>query len=220
MIKAIIFDMDGLLINSEPFWRRSELKVFSELGISLTEKDFDKIMGMRIDEVVKYWYTQKPWSLKSLKEVETLILCEVETLIKEEGVLLSGVEDLLNYFANKQVKMSIASSSPLKIIDLVVSKFNLRKYFKIIHSAQFEEYGKPHPCIYLNTAKQLAVEPTECLVFEDSFNGLIAAKSARMHTVVVPAFDVWHQSKYEIADFKLSSLSEFNDSYLQYLNQL
>jgi sugar-phosphatase len=220
MIKAVIFDLDGLLIDSEPFWRKAETKVFSDVGIELTPNDFDKVMGMRIDEVVKHFYNLKPWGLKSLKEVENLILKEVETLIKDEGCLMEGVNEILDYFFQKEVKLAIASSSPLKIIETVINKFEIRKYFKIIHSAQFEEYGKPHPCIYINTARQLGVLPTECLVFEDSFNGLIAAKAAKMFTVVIPSLNVWHQTKYDIADFKLLSLNEFNDSYWQYLNQL
>ena len=219
MIKAVIFDMDGLLIDSEPFWRESESNVFSELGLNLTESDFEKVMGLRIDEVVKHWYQQKPWPLKSLKEDEQCVLSGVEKLILENGQLMEGVMEIIEYFHSKNVKMAIASSSPLKIIDTVLNKFDIKKHFKIVHSAQFEEYGKPHPCIYLNAAKQLSVLPTECLVFEDSFNGLIAAKAARMNTVIVPAFNTWHQTKFDIADFKLHSLLEFNDSYFNYLNQ-
>lgn len=220
MIKAVIFDMDGLLIDSEPFWRESESSVFSELGINLSESDFESVMGLRIDEVVKHWYHQKPWPLKSLKEVEQSILAGVDKLIIEQGDLMEGVLETFQYLASKNIKLAIASSSPLKIIDTVLNKFDIKKHFKIIHSAQFEEYGKPHPCIYLNAAKQLSVLPGECIVFEDSFNGLIAAKAARMHTVVVPAFNTWHQTKFDIADFKLHSLLEFNDSYFNYLNQL
>jgi sugar-phosphatase len=219
VIKAVIFDMDGLLIDSEPFWRESESAVFSELGLNLTESDFESVMGLRIDEVVKHWYHQKPWPLKSLKEVEQLVLSGVESLICEKGNLMEGVIEILEYLQTKNLKLAIASSSPLKIIDLVVTKFEIKKYFKIIHSAQFEEYGKPHPCIYLNTAKQLSVSPNECLVFEDSFNGLISAKAARMKTTVIPAFNTWHQTKFDIADFKLHSLLEFNDGYFNYLNQ-
>jgi mannitol-1-/sugar-/sorbitol-6-/2-deoxyglucose-6-phosphatase len=218
MIKAVIFDMDGLLIDSEPFWREAEGRVFESLGLTLTPEMFEEVMGLRIDEVVKHWYNYKPWSSCSLKEVEVRILTIVEQLIREKGELMEGVLETITYINEKNVKIALASASPLKIIDVVLNKFNLRQNFKIVHSAQFEEYGKPNPSIYINTAKQLSVSPSHCLVFEDSFNGLIAAKAARMMSIAIPSYNVIHQTKFDIADFKFNSLTEFGDSYWHILD--
>ena len=210
--------MDGLLIDSEPFWREAESEVFGELGLVLTPDMFNEVMGLRIDEVVKHWYTVKPWGGVSLKDAENKVLAKVECLVNQQGKLLEGVIESLEFFAGKDVKIACASASPLRLIDAVLNKFELKKYFRLRCSAQFEQYGKPNPAIYMSTAKQLSVEPTECLVFEDSFNGLIAAKAARMKTIAVPAVEAWHKTQFDIADFKLHSLLEFNENYWEFLN--
>jgi len=215
VIKAAIFDMDGLLINSEPFWQEAEKLVFAIVGIKLTTAMCEQTMGLRIDEVVRYWYNQKPWSNYSLIEIENQIMDEVEKLITLKGEQLEGVDYIINFFKEKQIPMAVASSSKMKIINTVMRKLNLAEKFNIIHSAEFEPFGKPHPGIFITTAEKLNVKPEDCIVFEDSFNGLIAAKAARMKAVAIPDKSLYDQQKLCIADLKLRSLMEFNESHLK-----
>ena len=105
--------------------------------------------------------------------------------------------------------MAIASSSYLKIIEAVVKRLKLKGFFDVIYSAEFEKYGKPNPGTFLTTAEKLGVSPMKCLVFEDSLNGVIAAKAARMITIAVPEFD---NPKFIIADKILNSLEEWNET--------
>ena len=222
MIEAAIFDMDGLLIDSEPFWVESEKKVFASIGINLTDEMCFQTFGMRIQEVIPHWYNFKKWdkSQKSFEEIQKEILENVALLISEKGRLFEGAENAIKIFTERNIKTALASSSPLQIIDSVVDGFNLRKYFQTINSAEFEEYGKPHPAIWITTAKDIGVNPERCLTFEDSFNGLISAKAAKMKTVVVPDKRLQNDPKFNIADIKLNSLSQFNASHLEYLNNL
>ena len=219
MIEAVIFDMDGLLIDSEPLWRMAEKKVFATVDIHLNDEDFDHFMGFKINEVADYWYGKYPWSKKTKVELENEILDELETLIKEQGTVMKGVITLLDFFKNKNISMAIASSSPNRIIQMVVNKLNIRNYFKIIHSAEMEQYGKPHPAVYIHTAKQLNVIEPCCLVFEDSFNGLISAKAARMKTISVPDAKQFDQTRFDIADIKLASLTDFTETHWLQLNK-
>jgi mannitol-1-/sugar-/sorbitol-6-/2-deoxyglucose-6-phosphatase len=220
MIKAVIFDMDGLLIDSEPHWRNAEIVIFGRLGLTLTEDQCMQTMGMRIDEVVKYWYERHPWSNCTLLDVETEIVQAVEDLVLTEGTAMEGVAQTLDFFRQQRLRVALASSSKLRLIHSVLNKLNIRQHFEVIHSAEFEEYGKPHPAIFLSTARQLTVPPTQCLVFEDSFNGLISAKAARMKTVAVPEGEAFSQTRFDIADLKLRSLREFTAEHFKMLDQL
>lgn len=209
--------MDGLLINSEPHWRAAEIDIFGKLGLVLTEEECMQTMGLRLDEVVRLWHERHPWEKRSLKEVEDDIVQAVEDLVNTHGTAMEGVTETLELFRRLNFRVALASSSSMRLINCVLRKLGIREAFEVVHSAEFEEYGKPHPGIFLSTARQLGLPPTQCLVFEDSFNGLIAAKAARMKAVAVPEGDSYAQTRYDFADLKLPSLLEFN---LEHLEQL
>ncbi len=222
MIKAVIFDIDGVIIDSEPFWKEAEIKIFNSLGVPLTEQMCDSTTGMRLVDVTILWHEKYPWDLKKdpLEKVNGDIVEALISLIKQKGELSKGVTELLDFFKAKDLPMAVASSSDQKIIDAVLDKLNIRKYFKVIHSAEFEEYGKPHPAIYLTTAKKLDVEPTECLAIEDSFNGVVAAVAARMKTAAYPEKTNFYNPKFAIADLKFRTLKDFTEEEFSKLNNL
>lgn len=186
MIEAVIFDMDGLLIDSEPFWRKAEIEVFGTVGLTLTEDDCRQTMGYRLNEVVDLWYSREPWQGKSKKAVESEILERVAQLIRQEGQLLPGVEETLKLCRDISLKMAIASSSAMALIEAVVDRFKLASSFDILHSAQWEKFGKPHPDVFIHTAEKLGVNSENCLVLEDSFHGMVAGLAAKMKVVAVP----------------------------------
>jgi mannitol-1-/sugar-/sorbitol-6-/2-deoxyglucose-6-phosphatase len=220
MIDAVIFDMDGILLDSEPFWQEAEMEIFASVGIPLTREQCIETTGLPVIDVVQYRYTQHPWSHKSLKEVSNEILNGVELRVRRHAVPLDGAINVLEYFKHRQITTALASSSPMRLIQTVLEIFSLENAFTVIHSAEQEEYGKPHPAVFLTTAKRLNVPPPHCLVIEDSFNGLIAAKAARMKTMVIPMVSQWHEIKFEIADLKLKSLTEFSEDRWNDLNAL
>ena len=210
MIKAVIFDMDGLLIDSEPFWRISQKNLFSKRGINLIEDDFESFMGKRIDEVVAIIYARYPNQDKTQDETAEEIVDGVINLVLERGLALPGVKKTLENLKNQKYKIGLASSSNLRIIKAVLKKLDLESYFEVVHSAQFEEYGKPHPQIFISTAKMLEVSPSECLVLEDSFHGVIAALAANMQCVAIPDTKANNLKRFIIADQVLESMEEFS----------
>jgi sugar-phosphatase len=209
MIKAIIFDMDGLLVDSEPYWKIAEKICFGKLGLTLTDEMLRQVMGFRLTEVVEHWYNYQPWGEKNFEAVEADVLVTVKQLIIENANALPGVIQTLEFCKNNGYKIALASSSAMSLINVVVDKLNIRHYFDLLVSAEFEPYGKPHPSVFLTTAQKLNVLPTECLVFEDSVNGMIAAKAARMKCIVVPELEKQEELYWQLANFKLVSLEEF-----------
>jgi len=209
-MRAAIFDMDGVLIDSEPLWRRAEKEVFGSVGIALTKEMCLGTMGLRLDEVVAYWYQRFPWTGKSLQQVEEEVLSAMHKLISEEGKALRGVHETLERLQGADLMLAIASSSPLSLIEAVVNTLGIRAFFQALCSADEDEFGKPHPAVYLRTADRLAVDPRECLVFEDSPLGVRSAKSAGMTVVAVPAAGQYDDPRFHEADFKVRSLPEFS----------
>ena len=218
MIKAVIFDMDGLLIDSEPLWQEAEILVFKQVNITLTHELCLQTKGLRIDEVVNYWYQKYPWQNLTKKEVETLIVEKLINLIHLKGEPLPGVEKVVSFVQQKPVKIALASSSATIIIKAALQKLNLIDVFTQIYSAETEPLGKPHPGVYLTTADKLNVLPQECLAIEDSLNGVLAAKSAQMKCIAIPEELEQNNPKFAIADIQLNSLEALNDSVWNSLN--
>ena len=202
--------MDGLIIDSEPLWREAEKLTFKTVGLIFTDDMCRETMGMRLAEVVEYWFNKLGWDEKSKLQVEKELLATVTQLIFDKGEALEGVETSLIYFKNRGFKIALASSSHMSLIKTVLLKLNLTEYFEVINSAEHLEYGKPHPTIFIKTAEDLGINPVNCLVIEDSFHGLIAAKAALMKTIVVPDKENWDNPNYNIADFNLKSLTQIN----------
>ena len=104
MIEAVVFDMDGLLIDSEPFWRAAEVSVFNQLGFPLTEEMCEQTVGFRIDEVVRYWHDKHPWPELNVEKTASDIVSRVKELVHESGVAKPGVYELLEFFEQKKIQ--------------------------------------------------------------------------------------------------------------------
>lgn len=210
MINTVLFDMDGLLFDTEPLWGVSMLRVAEKHGIPITRERFKDTRGFHIYEVTEFWSLKYPWEGASSQEVAEEILDDIIALTKEQGNIMVGVEAALELLKTNGYKIGLASSSPIRMINDLVTHFGIRHYFDCITSADEVELGKPHPAVFLHCAQQLGSTALQCLVLEDSVNGMIAGKAARMKVIAVP--DPLHHDdpRFALADAKLKSMEEFS----------
>lgn len=210
MIDTILFDMDGLLLDTEPLWGESMLRIAHKHGISITPKQFKETTGLRIFEVTDHWAIHYPWQGSTAKEVADEILDDIIASSKKSAKVLRGVEKALKLLRKHNFKIGLASSSPAHMIDALVEHFDIKKYFDCITSADVVELGKPHPAVFLHCAATLGSKPNQCLVLEDSVNGMIAGKAARMKVIVVPDEVHFDDPRFSLADKKLKSMEDFD----------
>lgn len=213
-LRAVIFDMDGLLIDTEPIWRRAEIDVFGRVGLHITEEQALQTMGVRIAEIVESYYRQRPWPGPSPKAVTDAIYDEVIRHVREEGEPKPGVYTAFRTVRDAGLPIGIASSSSERLIEAVLQKLGLQDEVRVICSADDEEQGKPHPAVYLTAARRLGVPPEACLALEDSPNGVLSSKAAGMFCIVVPDPYLAGDPRMERADMRLQSLSELTPALL------
>lgn len=207
-IKAVIFDMDGVLIDSEPLWRKAMIKGFNDIGVNFTEEDCRKTTGMRFKEVVNHWFLHHNIEHTHPDELDKSVINHLIELIKAEGKPMAGAIELLQHLKNKNYPIGLATSSSHALVDVVLHKISTHSFFKSVVSAEFLQYGKPHPEVFLKCAEELGVDPKHCVVIEDSVNGVIAGKAAQMKVVAVPDSEHKNNNKYVIADYKANTLND------------
>jgi HAD superfamily hydrolase (TIGR01509 family) len=217
-LTTVIFDIDGLLIDSEPLWHEAATELFNQFGVKLTDAMYTSTTGLRTKEFVQLWFDYFKIDQKFAVEAEKNIVEGVLKRIEDKASIMPGVPHIFDFFANKQFKIGLATSSPPSLIDLVVQMTGIESYLSATASAEYLPYGKPHPQVYLNCAESMNSHPIECICFEDSFNGLIAAKAARMKCVVIPHHSLNKDERWGAADLKLSSLQNFGELHFDRLN--
>lgn len=208
MISCVIFDMDGVIIDSEPIYFEVEQQLFKEVGLELTREEHSKYVG-RSD----LWH--------SVKEKYQLDIDPDEITSKEKSRYLDiistsfddgpidGVAELIKELHSDGITLVLASSSEMKNIELVLTKFGLLKYFDLRVSGADLETSKPHPEIFLKAAEMADSKSESCLVIEDSTNGVKAAKAANMKCVGFKNPNSGNQN-LSAADWVISSFDEFD----------
>jgi mannitol-1-/sugar-/sorbitol-6-/2-deoxyglucose-6-phosphatase len=230
-IRAVVLDMDGLLIDTEPVWRTAAREVFANLGIDLTEADLLDTTGVRVDEMAAGFLARQPRPVPSAPsappappgspgppvpspaEVADRITDRVVAYVARAGEPMPGVPAAIALFERSGLRLAIASSSPERLIDAVCARLKLD--IDVRCSALDEPRGKPAPDVYLAAARRLRLSPARCLAVEDSPAGVLAAKAAGMTCVAVPDPLLTGDPRYRRADLILPSLTELDSQTLR-----
>lgn len=216
-MKAVIFDMDGVIIDSEPIYNKIHADMLREFGITEfldCPEDYTGMTSMSVFTKTRELYQLKQTIAEIAAYQRDIIIREIKKLEDEP---ITGIRELLTSLKKHKIKTAIASSSERLFINTVVDKFGLHDYFDVIVSGDDIENSKPAPDIFLKAAHLLCVEPANCLVIEDSKSGTIAAKAAAMKCV---GFANPNSGKQDLsqADKIISSIHEIN--ILEYIKTL
>lgn len=216
-ITTVLFDMDGVLIDSEGFWQQAEEEVFTSVGAIWDEEIALQTQGKTTRAVTEIWYEMFPWEGKTIEEVEQAVIDRVEELIRAEGQIKEGVLQTLRFLKERGIKIGLATNSPEVLINAALERLGIRDFFQTIVSVEHVEHGKPAPDVYLRAASNLGSLPSECIVIEDSFTGATAGKNANMIVIAIPDKEQYNQERFDIADFKLSSMVLLNEKIVSFL---
>ena len=220
-VEAVILDMDGLLIDTEPAWRAAESAVFAGLGVSLSDSDLLDSTGQPIEALIPVWRRRQPPDSDRRPEltdaeVADRITDQVIAHVMAEGQPMPGVTAAIALFERYGLPLAIASSSPLRLIDAVCVRLGLAG-IDVRCSGADELRGKPAPDVYLTAARRLGVAAASCLAMEDSPPGIASAKSAGMRCVAVPDPLLAADPRYREADLVIPSLTALDNTALQLL---
>jgi HAD superfamily hydrolase (TIGR01509 family) len=196
---AIIFDMDGVLVDSEPLGFEAMQRVMARHGVAYTHADNDEFVGRTTLEECEV-LTARHQLAAGPRELTREYVDILVGLIREQPRPLPGVPGVLESLQSIGYRMALASSADLAVIAENVSALRLERFFEAIVSGTQVARDKPAPDVFVETARQLRVSPEACLVVEDSRNGLLAAKAAGMTCAVIPCASTRHQDFRE-ADY-------------------
>lgn len=213
-MKAVIFDMDGVIINSEPVHFEVEQGLLKKLGGKMTQEENETFVGTT-DYTM--WSTLKE-QFNLAPSVEDIIEMKKEMFLNriDEIELIGGFVELLLPLYNEGYPIAVASSNNKKTVDAVLEKFDLVKYMKFVISGEEVINGKPDPEIFLTVAKNIHINPENCLVVEDAATGVTAAKAAGMKCVGLEHLHSGNQDLSD-ADLVVNDLAELDLNVLRKL---
>ncbi len=174
-------------------------------------------MGLRIDDAVRHWWDRSPWKGMPPSAVERAVTARVAELVTERGEPMPGALEAVALCASRSLPAAVCSGSYAVVIAAALDRLGIGSTITTWHSAEWEPLGKPHPGAYLSTAAKLGVDPRNCLAVEDSFNGAVSAKAARMRVVAVPEPSAFGSPRWGLCDAVLPSLVGLDEALLSSL---
>ncbi len=207
-LRAVVFDLDGVLVDSEPLWHEAELEVLCALGVPLTRARCLETTGVRVDAVVQHWYARYPWSGRAPSLVVDDVVGAVAALVLTRAQPMPHALDALDAVAARGLALGLASSSPLLIIEAALARLGATGRFAAVRSAEHLARGKPDPEVYLLACADLGVAPASAAAVEDSSSGLRAAHAAGMRVIAVPDPSARPPDALDLADVVLRDLGE------------
>lgn len=207
-MQTIIFDMDGLMIDTETIYFQTNRELAKSFGKTVSDETLWKMMGRKPAESYTI-YRDALGINKTVEELLKIIYDTVEKKLLTEVRPLPGLLNILDEFKGK-MKMAIATGSPEKLLDITLNKLELRQYFDETQTSDEIVNGKPDPEIYLKVIEKLNLKPEDCIVIEDSSNGARAGKNAGCYTIAVPS-EYTYKQDFSFVDYIAEDLNDAKD---------
>lgn len=214
-MKAVIFDMDGLMVDTERLYFQSEREIAEKFGKKVKDETLWRMMGRKPVESLALFAKELELSVS----VEELFVMRSEIMrrrLKKDLQPLPGLFTVIDALYGK-VKLAVATGAQREFMDIIIDSLKLRKKFDVLQASDEIHLGKPEPEIYIVTSRKLEVEPKKCVVLEDSSNGVIAGKRAGCYVIAVPSKYTENQD-FSQADIKAKNLFEAGKYILKLLN--
>ncbi len=214
MILAVVFDLDGILVETEEYWDRARREFVAAYGETWTDQDQLAVMGHNSRQWAQH--IKERFSVRlSIKEIESGVIDRMLSLYREWMPVLPGAISTVRDLAPLAL-LGVASSSPLRLIHFVLDELGIRDYFKATVSSDEVEAGKPEPDVYLLACARLDVPPDQALAFEDSSNGILSAHAAGLGVIAIPNRNYPPSpDSLQVADLVLPSLEAFRPEMLR-----
>lgn len=207
-MEAIIFDMDGLMVDTEILYHKTDREIAKSFGKSVSEETLGKMMGRKPVESYTIFCSDLGIN-ESIDELLKKRYGLVEKMLEEVVKPMPGLFNILNEFKGK-LKMAIATGSPHKFLEITLNKLNIREYFEVTQPSDGIVNGKPDPEIYLKVIERLGLRPENCIVIEDSSNGARAGKNAGCYTIAVPS-EYTYKQDFSFVDYVAVDLNDAKD---------
>src|SRR5882757_616884 len=207
---AVIFDLDGVLADSEPWWNQIDAKLLAEYGVTYRGEYHRNVVGVSYRLAVEFY--KKAFGLSVPAEEMMRRRGEIATEFFADRVgLFPGVKEVLEELRQMKLHLAVATSSVSASARPFLDRHQLTRFFEVIITGEEVEHGKPAPDIYLCAAEHLGIPADACLVVEDALPGVAAAKTAKMRVAAIPDIRFVDPREYEKrADFVLTSLQELS----------
>lgn len=208
-IKAVIFDLDGTLVDSMGIWKQIDIEYLAKYNIALPDDLQSSIEGMSFTETANY-FKERFQIPEEIHEIKATWNEMTYKKYKNEVPLKEGTREFLNMLKSRDIKMGIATSNSRELVEVVIKSLQIDSFFDAVHTSCEVEKGKPSPDIYLLVSEKLGVAPTECLVFEDVPQGIMAGKNAGMKVCAVDDeySRALEEEKRKLADYFIESFQE------------
>jgi beta-phosphoglucomutase len=209
--KAVIFDMDGVLVNSEPHHVLVEKRLFEYLSLNISEQQHSSFVGKSSFEMWSEIIRNNNLTYKVEELVKKNKIEFINYLSDLKGIeLMPGIVSILEKISGKKIPMAVASSSDAEMIEIILSRTGISKFFIHKVDGRSVEKSKPSPDIFLYAATLLSVKPEECIVVEDSTNGIKAAKAAGMFCIAYKG--IYHRNQdLSLADASIENFSQMEE---------
>lgn len=208
-IKAVIFDVDGTLVDSMWIWKQVDIEFLGKRGLPLPERLQSEIEGMSFSETAIYFKARFNLA-ESLEEIKAEWNAMAEDYYKKHIKLKGGAKELLKLLYDRGLTLGIATSNSRELVDHMLANHGIRQYFTDIRTSCEVEKGKPHPDVYLKVAEDMGIKPEDCLVFEDTLAGVMAAKAAGMKVFAV-ADELSFESKDKLVEMTEGYIHSFEE---------